>query len=108
MHFLVFFKFLDPRYSDQSINNAFYMGGMYNAGYTHEPYGHNVFIDPSSYGEPQQYPYYGGYSYGPYGYQGSAYPGAYGPYPGTSGAYRPFPQPQPSPPRRSRFYDLQL
>ncbi|KIH67642.1 hypothetical protein ANCDUO_02027 [Ancylostoma duodenale] len=89
------------------------MPGVYNGGYSHEPYGQNAYID-SAYGDVQQYPYYGGYSYTPYyangqayhnqAYQASsqAYPGAYGPYPGASGAYRPYPQPQPSPPRRSR------
>ncbi|CAB3407018.1 unnamed protein product [Caenorhabditis bovis] len=83
------------------INGAYYMGGVYNPAYLHEPYGHNAYIDPT-YGDTgqQQYPYYG-YNYSPYSYQ-SAYPGAYGPYPGASGAYRPYPQPQPSPPRRSR------
>ncbi|RCN51397.1 hypothetical protein ANCCAN_02550 [Ancylostoma caninum] len=100
-------------FTAQPINAAYYMPGVYNGGYSHEPYGQNAYID-SAYGDVQQYPYYGGYSYTPYyangqayhnqAYQPSsqAYPGAYGPYPGASGAYRPYPQPQPSPPRRSR------
>ncbi|KAK6043982.1 hypothetical protein COOONC_18513, partial [Cooperia oncophora] len=96
----------------QPINAAYYMPGVYNGGYSHEPYGHNAYID-AAYVDTQQFPYYGGYTYTPYyadgqayrnyAYQSSqAYPGAYGPYPGASGAYRPYPQPQPSPPRRSR------
>ncbi|CAI2312750.1 unnamed protein product [Caenorhabditis sp. 36 PRJEB53466] len=88
------------------INGAYYMGGVYNPAYLHEPYGQNGYIDPT-YGDTQQqqqqYPYYGYPSYSHYNYQpASAYPGAYGPYPGASGAYRPYPQPAPSPPRRSR------
>uniref|UniRef100_A0A8R1ID83 Uncharacterized protein n=1 Tax=Caenorhabditis japonica TaxID=281687 RepID=A0A8R1ID83_CAEJA len=87
------------------INGAYYMGGVYNPAYLHEPYGHNAYIDPT-YGDSQptqQYPYYGYPNYSHYNYhQNSAYPGAYGPYPGASGAYRPYPQPAPSPPRRSR------
>ncbi|EYC03011.1 hypothetical protein Y032_0096g2901 [Ancylostoma ceylanicum] len=108
-------SFQDPfcGFTAQPINAAYYMPGVYNGGYSHEPYGQNAYID-SAYGDVQQYPYYGGYSYTPYyangqayhnqAYQTSsqAYPGAYGPYPGASGAYRPYPQPQPSPPRRSR------
>ncbi|CAI5439273.1 unnamed protein product [Caenorhabditis angaria] len=90
------------------INGAYYMGGVYNPAYLHEPYGQNGYIDPT-YGDPHQHAYYGGgggYNYSPYNYHphASIYPGAYGPYPGASGAYRPYPQPQPetSPPRRSR------
>uniref|UniRef100_A0A1I7UAY9 MARVEL domain-containing protein n=1 Tax=Caenorhabditis tropicalis TaxID=1561998 RepID=A0A1I7UAY9_9PELO len=91
------------------INGAYYMGGVYNPAYLHEPYGQNGYIDPT-YGDPNQqhqsqhqYPYYGYPNYSHYNYQqSSAYPGAYGPYPGASGAYRPYPQPAPSPPRRSR------
>ncbi|XGW21702.1 hypothetical protein V3C99_004571 [Haemonchus contortus] len=99
-------------FTAQPINAAYYMPGVYNGGYSHEPYGHNAYID-TAYVDTQQFPYYGGYTYTPYygdgqayrnyAYQSSqAYPGAYGPYPGASGAYRPYPQPQPSPPRRSR------
>lgn len=90
------------------INGAYYMGGVYNPAYLHEPYGQNGYIDPT-YGDTSQqhqqhqYPYYGYPNYSHYNYQqSSAYPGAYGPYPGASGAYRPYPQPAPSPPRRSR------
>ncbi|WKX90487.1 hypothetical protein Q1695_009380 [Nippostrongylus brasiliensis] len=96
----------------QPINAAYYMPGVYNGGYIHEPYGHNAYID-AAYADTQQFPHYGGFTYAPfygdgqayrnYAYQSSqAYPGAYGPYPGSSGAYRPYPQPQPSPPRRAR------
>ncbi|KJH50000.1 hypothetical protein DICVIV_03873 [Dictyocaulus viviparus] len=96
------------------------MPSAYNGGYTHEPYGHNAYID-TTYGDTQQFPYYDAYTYTPlyhgngqscynYAYQSSqaAYPGAYGPYPGASGAYRPYPQPQPSPPRRSRTTSSRL
>lgn len=100
-------------FTAHSINAAtYYMPGVYNGGHTREHYGHNAYID-AAYSDTQQIPYYESYTYTPYhgngqtyynyGYQSSqAYPGAYGPYPGASGAYRPYPQPQPSPPRRSR------
>ncbi|KAK5984869.1 MARVEL domain-containing protein, partial [Trichostrongylus colubriformis] len=112
--FLSHQQFQDPfsGFTAQPINAAYYMPGAYNGGYSHEPYGQNAYID-APYVDTQQFPYYGGYTYTPYyadgqayrnyAYQSSqAYPGAYGPYPGASGAYRPYPQPQPSPPRRSR------
>ncbi|VDP09974.1 unnamed protein product [Heligmosomoides polygyrus] len=85
-------------YTAQPINAAYYMPGAYNGGYIHEPYGQNAYID-ATYGDTQQFPYYGGYTYTPYygdgqayrnyAYQSSqAYPGAYGPYPGASGQHR--------------------
>ncbi|CAI4231599.1 unnamed protein product [Auanema sp. JU1783] len=89
----------------QPINVAYYMtGGMYNANpnaYLHEPYGQNAYID--NYADNTSYPFYGNYNFTPYPYQNSTVqPGAYGPYAGATSAYRPYPQPQPSPPRRSR------
>uniref|UniRef100_A0A914S0Z7 MARVEL domain-containing protein n=1 Tax=Parascaris equorum TaxID=6256 RepID=A0A914S0Z7_PAREQ len=87
-HYLQDPRIFLPSASATRLSTPYYMGGMYNpayvAGYgdaSYIPYAQSLYIDPAAY---------------------SAY---YGPYAGgQGGAYRGYPQPQPSPPqyRRSR------